>query len=227
MGFSVICAVARDGAIGVTRDGIPGLPWPRLRHDLRWFQAITTAANPIAMTHAVIDEPLLAREGWHTEGNAVIMGKRTWETLPKRYLASRALYVLTSHPYAATQEMPPGSDVVAAETLEAALNDARKERAPHVFVAGGASVYAEALRHPACERLYLTLVDQEYPEADTHWPWRYCDWEQGVFCDKTVRLLASGGRETRFHPAWTRTACSDWITEPERPRYRFTIWERV
>ncbi len=130
MHLSIICALTRDRAIGLRGGLLYHLP-----ADLRHFKALTTA---------------------HT----VLMGRRTFESLPKGALPNRRNIVISRQPgYSA-----PGIEVF--PSLEAAL--AACDPAEEVFVIGGSSVYEAAL--PMATRLCLTLIDDEPAEADTFFP---------------------------------------------------------
>jgi dihydrofolate reductase len=128
---TMIAAVARNGGIG--RDG--GL-LVHLREDLQHFKRTTLGAP-------------------------VIMGRRTWESLPPRSrpLPGRRNLVLTRDPAWQAEGAEP------AATLDDALDRLRGE--PRVFVIGGAQVYAEAL--PLAQTLVLTEIDAAF-EADSHFP---------------------------------------------------------
>lgn len=92
-----------------------------------------------------------------TMGKAIIMGRRTHESIG-RSLPGRTNIVVSRNPaYAA-----PGCIVVS--SLEAALAVASGDE---VFVIGGATLYRQALPH--AHRLYLTLIDAEF-DGDTHFP---------------------------------------------------------
>ncbi len=99
-----------------------------------------------------------------TSGHPVVMGRKTWESLPERFrpLPGRTNIVVTRD---------AAYDAASAE-VAASLEDAlaRASRAPggeEVFVIGGGELYAAAL--PYADRLYLTLVDDD-TEGDTHFP---------------------------------------------------------
>jgi len=97
-----------------------------------------------------------------TMGHAVVMGRRTWESVPARFrpLPGRRNVVLSRDAgYAA-----PGAEVVA--SLDAAL--ALLADAPQVFVAGGAEVYAQALQR--ADELILTEIGQRFDDADAFFP---------------------------------------------------------
>jgi dihydrofolate reductase len=128
--LSLVVARARDGAIG--RAG--GIPWTA-PEDLRFFQ----------------------RE---TLGGALIMGRRTWESLPKKPLPRRLNCVVTR---GAASE----ADLVAGSVAEAlaACAEAGHSR---LYGIGGARLYAEML--PLAHRLLVTEVDVEVSDADTFFP---------------------------------------------------------
>ncbi len=94
-----------------------------------------------------------------TTGHPVIMGRKTWESLPQKFrpLPGRTNIVVTRQ----TGYEAAGATVV--DSLEAA----RAKGAGEVFVIGGGELYAAAL--PFANRLYLTLVDAD-TDADTFFP---------------------------------------------------------
>lgn len=99
-----------------------------------------------------------------TEGHPVIMGRATYESLPDfaRPLPGRTNIVL-----ARTEERYAPDGVIVAHSLDEAFEIAAKESA-EPFVIGGASIYMQALERT--DRLYLTLIDAEDPEADVFFP---------------------------------------------------------
>ena len=108
-----------------------------------------------------------------TMGSPVIMGRKTWDSLPPRFrpLPGRLNVVLTRQPDWAA----PGA--LAVHGLAEAL--ARVQGAPRVFVMGGAELYAQAL--PLAHTLVLTEVDADLP-GDAFFP----AWDRGRF-DETLR----------------------------------------
>ncbi len=128
---NIIVAAGRDGAIGRRGD----LIW-RIPADLRHFKTLTM-------------------------GHPIIMGRKTWESLPKRPLPGRLNIVVTrSEGYEA-----PGAQVVASP--EAALAVATAQDA-EVFVIGGAQLYDAFM--PLADRIYLTEVDDACEDADARLP---------------------------------------------------------
>jgi dihydrofolate reductase len=127
----LIAAVARDGGIGRANGLLV-----HLSEDLQHFKRTTLGAP-------------------------VLMGRRTWESLPPRArpLPGRRNLVLSRDPdwHAAGAERVP--------SLEAALQ--RLDGADRVFVIGGAQVYAQAL--PLADELVLTEIDAAF-DADAFFP---------------------------------------------------------
>lgn len=132
-------ARARNGVIG--RAG--ALPW-RLKSDLALFKQ-TTLFKP------------------------VIMGRKTWESLPRRPLPGRMNLVLTRDGSYAEQPVAKGAVVCEqfAEALAIAREQAEEDGAEEVCVIGGADLFALAL--PKARRLYLTEVDVD-AEGDVVMP---------------------------------------------------------
>lgn len=127
--ISYVVAVARNGVIG--REG--GLPW-HISSDLKRFKEITM-------------------------GKPVIMGRKTWDSLPRRPLPGRRNIVITRQAGFTAE----GAEVAATpvEALRLAGD------APEVAVIGGGEVYR--LFWPHVDRIYLTEVDLEV-DGDTHFP---------------------------------------------------------
>ncbi len=133
----IIAAVAQNGAIGYRNDLLYHLP-----NDLRRFKSLTT-------------------------GHTVIMGRRTFDSLPKGALPNRRNIVLSRN----VKELP-GAEVYS--SLTKALDACLPEE--EVFIIGGSSVYAEAF--PLADRLCLTEVLDTPAEADAFFPMYDSDeWE--------------------------------------------------
>ncbi len=135
--LAVIAAVATNGVIGDRNR----LPW-RLPEDLRHFRALTL-------------------------GHAVIMGRRTWESLPGP-LAGRQNIVVTRNP----DYRAPGAEV--ATSLDAALAGVRLP-AP-AFCIGGGELYRLAL--PRATRLYLTEIARDFAGDATFPPLDEAAWQE-------------------------------------------------
>ncbi len=127
--ISIIVAVSEDLGIGKNNELLWHIP-----EDLKRFKKITY-------------------------GKTVIMGKRTWESLPKKPLPGRKNVIITDIPY---------EDIfgaVTAYSIEDALNKCEKEE--EIFIIGGASIYSQFM--PLADRLYVTHVHKKNP-ADTWFP---------------------------------------------------------
>jgi dihydrofolate reductase len=131
MKISIIAAKASNNSIGL--DG--GIPW-RLPGDLRRVRALTL-------------------------GKPIIMGRKTWDSLPKKPLDGRLNIVVSRQ----AGFLAAGAEV--AHGLGAALEIARSSGAEEAVVFGGSSLYAEAL--PLADRLYLTDVLRDFP-GDAFFP---------------------------------------------------------
>jgi dihydrofolate reductase len=138
--LALIASVARNRAIGRGN----GLIW-RNREDQRHFVATTM-------------------------GHPVIMGRKTWESLPAKFrpLPGRRNIVITRQPHFDA----PGAEAVA--SLAQALE--RVADAPKAFVIGGADLYAQAL--PRADELVLTEIDADL-DGDTFFP----DWDRASFVE--------------------------------------------
>lgn len=99
-----------------------------------------------------------------TRGHPVIMGRKTWESIPpeRRPLPKRTNIIITTNPaYNA-----PGALVVS--SVPEAIEKAKEaEGSDEIFIIGGSTIYEAAL--PQTDRLYLTLVHDDVP-GDVHFP---------------------------------------------------------
>lgn len=154
MRVSLVAAVARGGVIG--RDG--GIPW-RLPEDVERFKSLTT-------------------------GHPVVMGRRTWDSLPNRFrpLPRRRNVVVTRN----VGWRADGAE--RAGSVEEALALLADEE--QVFVIGGAEVYRAALPH--ADELALTEIDLD-AEGDTFFP----EWDRSAY-EETEREDHVSADGTRF-----------------------------
>ncbi len=110
-----------------------------------------------------------------TEGNVVIMGRKTFESLPKKFrpLPNRINIVVTRD----TNYQINEKNVFVCHSIEDAIEKG-KEFNKEVFIIGGAQIYRSALKYT--DKLYLTLVDRGYPEADVFFP-DYSEFKKKTF----------------------------------------------
>lgn len=209
MEIFLIAAVARDGAIG--QDG--ALPWPRLRHDRRWFHRLTTRPVPEAYAQGVCAPPPCPHGHAQAWRNSVIMGRCTWQSLPGLELPGRHAMIL-SRCSAWRAAVPEG-----VETLEEALDRASEYGSPHAFVIGGAEPYAAALPLSGLRTAFLTEIDASFPDADTWFPGAHDYGPLGCWQEHGALALSPHRGE------WHRAEAGPWVEE-HGLRYRLTIWRK-
>jgi len=127
--ISIIVAIAEDNGIGNKN----GLLW-HLPEDLKRFKELTL-------------------------GKTIIMGKKTWESLPKRPLPGRKNIVITDDP---NDSFEGG---ITAFSIKDAISKFAKT--DEVFIIGGGSIYRQFM--PFADRLYITHIHKK-ADADTWFP---------------------------------------------------------
>lgn len=102
-----------------------------------------------------------------TMGWPIIMGRKTFESLPKGPLAGRLNVIITRQvDYAATMGLTTNGNVVVCNSVEEAM--AATASAAQRFIIGGAQLYAAAI--DVVETLYLTRIHAKFEDADTFFP---------------------------------------------------------
>lgn len=135
--ITMIAAVARNRAIGYKNKLIYWLP-----NDLKRFKQLTT-------------------------GHTILMGRKTFESLPKGALPNRRNCVLTR-----SQKELPGCECF--KTWDEFLITCRPDE--EIFIIGGASLYKNLL--DKADRLCLTEIDDTPAEADTFFPDYSIGWQE-------------------------------------------------
>ena len=127
--LSIIVAVASDGAIGRANDLLWHLP-----ADLKRFKELTT-------------------------GHTILMGRKTFESLPRGPLPNRRNIIIS-------RSLPtqPGAEVY--PTIQQALEACASDE--EVFIIGGGEIYRQLL--PNTEQIYLTRVQASFPDAEVFFP---------------------------------------------------------
>ncbi|HSA30621.1 MAG TPA: dihydrofolate reductase [Candidatus Omnitrophota bacterium] len=141
--FSIIAAM--DSRQGIGKGGL--LPW-RLSADMAHFKSVTTSSKS-------------------GQRNAVIMGRKTWESIPERFrpLPERLNIVLTHNTrYALPEGVLRGSSLQEVLSRVSQMADVDQ-----VFVIGGAQVYKDAIMLAQCRILYLTVIHGLF-ECDAFFP---------------------------------------------------------
>ena len=151
--FTIIVAAASSN-MGIGRLG--ELPW-RLPGDMALFKKLTTVSR------------------YADKKNVVIMGRKTWQSIPKKFrpLPQRVNVVLSKNPMV-REELEIPSDVIVASSLDEAMDTlSRPEMASvvdQIFVIGGETIYREAITSPRCSRIRLTSVEVDIADCDTFFP---------------------------------------------------------
>lgn len=98
-----------------------------------------------------------------TTDKVVIMGRKTWDSLPKKPLPNRYNIIITRTP----PEDQHDNENFKFCTLSDVINYLYTTE-DEVFIIGGEAIYAELLAY--CEKIYLTLLDKEFANVDTFFP---------------------------------------------------------
>lgn len=153
---SIIVAVAKNNAIGYGNKLIYWLP-----DDLKRFKALTT-------------------------GHTIVMGRKTFESLPKGALPNRRNIVLSHDP----QFQASGTETF--HSLADALAHCEPEE--EIFIIGGESVYKEAIG--LASKLYVTTIEDTPAQADAFFPEIDTDkWELA----QSIPHEADAKHKYRFH----------------------------
>ena len=162
-------------------------------HPFSTYNSSTARSREVRAIVAMAAENAIGRNGelpWHlpedlkhfkelTMGHPVIMGRKTWESLPKRPLPGRRNMVVSRDPdYQAEDAEVFGS-------VEEAIDACREVP----FIIGGAEIYRTAL--PFCTKIFLTLVETDISDADAFFPnLSSSDW---ITVDSSDRMVSRSG----------------------------------
>ncbi|ASB48892.1 dihydrofolate reductase [Alkalitalea saponilacus] len=156
MHISIIVVIDKKGGIGFSGDQLA-----YISGDLKRFKQLTT-------------------------GHPIVMGRKTYESLPNGALPNRRNIVLTRNP----QLTCNGCEM--ARTIEDVLDKCRKEQ--ELFVIGGGEVYDIFM--PVATRIYFTHIHHKFDDVDTWFPEiKRDDWNsvmmEGPFTDPKTNLQFS------------------------------------
>lgn len=130
--ISAIVAVDKDWGIGYQDQLLEHLP-----PDMKYFKELTT-------------------------NHVVIMGRRTWDSLPNKPLKDRLNLVITSG------ERQYGEMTCFIGMAEAMARLAHVDDDEEWFIIGGGTIYKELL--PICDRVYVTKIEKYHKNIDTYFP---------------------------------------------------------
>lgn len=140
--FNIIAAHAKNRGIGLNGK----LPWSYLKKDMERFIKITRNTKDVK------------------KQNAVIMGRRTWDSMERNPLKDRLNVILSKN------LVYTGENIQTYKTLDDALEGLRNnDIIENTYIIGGSRLYEEALKHPKANKLYLTEIDNKY-DCDVFFP---------------------------------------------------------
>lgn len=147
MTISMIAAVGKNRELGKNND----LIW-HFKEDMKFFRETTT-------------------------GNTVIMGRKTFESLPHALPNRQNIVITTNADYVAE-----GAEVVTG--VQEALKTAKNK---NVFIIGGGRIYNEFLKY--ADKLYLTEIDGECVDADTFFP----EFDKSLYAEEKLTDFTANG----------------------------------
>ena len=135
--------VAVDTNLGIGKDG--KLPWPRLEKDMEFFLEMT-------------------------DSSIVIMGLKTWDSLPKKPLSKRINYVISKKLTTLDLVREYGAQCAAFNNLDdAVLSGMTHFPESKIYIIGGADIYKEALNKNIVRQMFVTEIQQKF-QCDTFFP---------------------------------------------------------
>ncbi|CEG36173.1 thymidylate synthase [Plasmopara halstedii] len=186
----VVAALESTGGIGF----LGKIPW-HLPSDLKFFRTLTTASLDSSIQHAVI------------------MGRKTWESLPDkvRPMPKRYNVILTRDTsYRQKQQIPDTVGIAATFQDALKLVQQQGDKVDQVFVVGGEALYAEALSYSGCSKVYFTRVKGQM-ECDAFFPLEQL--KQNFQVTKESEIMEENGMQFQF-VEWVRK--SENIEEVEK-----------
>lgn len=159
MSLSIIVATDLNGGIGYKGDLLF-----KIKEDLKRFKELTT-------------------------GKTIIMGRKTYESLPNGALPNRHNIVITTSNRVNT--INPTKSLIFKNNIEELIEE-YKDSEEEVFVIGGGFIYKQFL--PYCNKIYLTRVHGEF-EADTFFKYYEAKEFELDYCSQ---MLSSDGYDYRF-----------------------------
>jgi dihydrofolate reductase len=132
----LVAAIGKNHELGRNND----LLW-RLKSDMQFFKTLTS-------------------------GHWVIMGRKSWDSLPLRFrpLPNRTNAVVSRN----ADFTAEGAHVFS--NLKSAIDEAYNTEATKIFIIGGAQIYRQALEENVVDEMYLTHVDGSFNDADVFFP---------------------------------------------------------
>ncbi|KXH29482.1 dihydrofolate reductase [Colletotrichum nymphaeae SA-01] len=212
--LTLIVAATRNMGIGAKG----GLPWTGLKKEMAYFARVTKRLPPQAPSDA---------------RNAVIMGRKTWDSIPPRFRPLKGrLNIVISRSQPASLDSASATaaatdfekDAVKVSSLDQALAFLRSDasgaaagKLGKVFVIGGAQIYGAALEVPEAKRVLLTRVMEEF-ECDAFFPLKLGGEDEG---GEWAQVEKKGLDE------WVGEEVEGGEIEENGTRYEFQMWEKI
>ncbi|KAI9874989.1 MAG: dihydrofolate reductase [Pleopsidium flavum] len=168
----IVAATAQN--MGIGRGGT--LPWTGLKKEMAYFARVTKRppTQPLASSNSMADDKQKSYI------NAVIMGRKTWESIPTNFrpLKERVNVVVSRKAEKVRPTQGDGTEVYGVRSIQEGLRVLQKEYDGQgqsqrclgkVFVIGGAEMYQAALEMEETKRVLLTRIRTAF-ECDTFFP---------------------------------------------------------
>jgi dihydrofolate reductase len=147
--FAIIASVSKK-SFGIGNNG--KIPW-KINGDMVFFRRTTSYCSK-------------------DKQNAVIMGRKTWQSLPKKSKPlQQRINVVISRDITIREKISIPNSVLVVDSLTMALSVlSEMNSVENIFVIGGESIYREAIVSPFCSKIYITEVLPDVIDADTYFP---------------------------------------------------------
>jgi dihydrofolate reductase len=146
--YNLIVALCKNNGIG--KDG--KLPW-NIKEDMQYFTKYTKGNN----------------------NNAIIMGKNTWDSLPKKSLNGRDNFIISSK-IIIDEIMPDGHRIKSFKNIDHVINFCSFIKYDNIWIIGGSTIYKEFLERNIINKCYITYINQEYL-CDSFFTIDFNNWE--------------------------------------------------
>ncbi|KAF2972097.1 hypothetical protein GQX73_g1459 [Xylaria multiplex] len=213
--LTLVVAATRN--MGIGRNGT--LPWTGLKKEMAYFARVTKRLPSV-----------LNRDGNTPAMNAVIMGRKTWDSIPPKFrpLKGRLNIVISrSHTEPPAKQINAETEAVKVGSLEQAIqyleSSSTIAQSSKVFVIGGAQIYASALQLKEARRVLLTRVMSDF-ECDTFFPLQLSEDSSEAKGDNAGRWVRKSKEDL---DQWTGETVPEGIQEENQTQYEFQMWERV
>lgn len=143
MKLNIIVAYCKNKGIGYNNR----IPW-NLRDDLKYFKYITSNTENVDKI------------------NAVIMGRKTWESIGKIHLKGRINIVVSN-------TLNDGKNIHIQKSFEEAVEFIKNnydDCVENIFAIGGENIYRKALIHPDLKNIYITEIMNNF-QCDVYFPY--------------------------------------------------------